>query len=36
VQHQGQHRSKLAVLISAMGESPGEFDLWDFLSEAPA
>ena len=36
VQHQGQHRSKLAVLVSAMGESPGDFDLWDFLSEAPA
>ena len=33
VQHQGQHRSELAVLVSAMGESPGDFDLWLFLAE---
>lgn len=36
VQHQGQHRSELAVIVSALGESSSEFDLWNFLSEAPA
>ena len=36
VQHQGQQRSELAVIVSVMGESPGEFDLWNFLSQAPA
>jgi len=31
VQHQGQHRSELAVMASTFGHSPGEFDWWDFL-----
>jgi uncharacterized damage-inducible protein DinB len=30
VQHQGQHRSELAALVSQYGHSPGEFDWWDF------
>jgi uncharacterized damage-inducible protein DinB len=33
VQHQGQHRSELAVMASTFGHSPGEFDWWDFLEE---
>ena len=31
VQHQGQHRSELAVIASTFGRSPGEFDWWDYL-----
>jgi uncharacterized damage-inducible protein DinB len=31
VQHQGQHRSELAVLATHLGRSPGEFDWWDYL-----
>lgn len=31
VQHQGQHRSELAVIASTFGHSPGEFDWWDYL-----
>lgn len=33
VQHQGQHRSELAVLATHLGCSPGEFDWWDYLGE---
>lgn len=33
VQHQGQHRSELAVMASTFGHSAGEFDWWDFLEE---
>ena len=33
VQHQGQHRSELAVMASTFGYSPGEFDWWDFLEQ---
>ncbi len=33
VQHQGQHRSELAVMASTFGHSPGEFDWWDYLEE---
>jgi len=33
VQHQGQHRSELAVIASTFGRSPGEFDWWDYLDE---
>ena len=33
VQHQGQHRSELAVMASTFGHSPGEFDWWDFLEQ---
>lgn len=32
VQHQGQHRSELAVIASTFGRSPGEFDWWDYLA----
>lgn len=32
VQHQGQHRSELAVMASTFGHSPGEFDWWDYLA----
>ena len=31
VQHQGQHRSELAVFASTFGHSPGEFDWWNYL-----
>lgn len=31
VQHEGQHRSELALLATELGSSPGEFDWWDFL-----
>lgn len=30
VQHQGQHRSEVAALATALGHSPGEFDWWDY------
>ncbi len=30
VQHQGQHRSELAAIVTALGQSPGEFDWWDY------
>lgn len=33
VQHQGQHRSELAVMASTFGRSPGEFDWWDYLEK---
>lgn len=33
VQHQGQHRSELAVMASTFGHSPGEFDWWDYLEK---
>lgn len=33
VQHQGQHRSELAVMASTFGHSPDEFDWWDYLDE---
>ncbi len=33
VHHQGQHRSELAVIASAFGRSPGEFDWWDYLGD---
>jgi uncharacterized damage-inducible protein DinB len=32
VQHQGQHRSELAVMASTFGHSPGEFDWWNYLA----
>jgi uncharacterized damage-inducible protein DinB len=31
--HSAQHRSELALMASGLGHSPGELDLWDFLSE---
>lgn len=34
VQHQGQHRSELAVMASTFGHSPGEFDWWDYLESS--
>jgi|APSaa5957512535_1039671.scaffolds.fasta_scaffold136284_2 uncharacterized damage-inducible protein DinB len=33
VQHQGQHRSELAIITSTFGRSPGEFDWWDYLQD---
>lgn len=33
VQHQGQHRSELAVIATHLGCSPGEFDWWDYLGK---
>jgi len=33
VQHQGQHRSELAVIASTFGRSAGEFDWWDYLED---
>ena len=33
VQHQGQHRSELAVMASTFGHSPGGFDWWTYLAE---
>ncbi len=33
VQHQGQHRSELAVLATDLGCSPGEFDWWVYLQQ---
>lgn len=33
VQHQGQHRSELAIIASTFGRSPGEFDWWDYLED---
>jgi len=32
--HSAQHRSELALMASDLGHSPGELDLWDFLSES--
>ena len=31
--HSSQHRAELALIASGLGHSPGELDLWDFLSE---
>ncbi len=32
--HLAQHRSELALIVTGLGHSPGELNLWDYLSEA--
>jgi len=31
--HSAQHRSELALMVSGLGHSPGDFDLLSFLPE---